>query len=49
MKQMQQFLRIANAQLRKRYPFKQQRQAWAAKMYVKWLKRQNEYQNGTQI
>ena len=39
---MEQFLRIANARLRKRYPFKKQRKAWAAKMYVRWLKRQDE-------
>lgn len=39
MNQMEQFLRIANARLRKRYPFKKQRRAWAAKMYVKWIDR----------
>jgi hypothetical protein len=37
---MKQFLRIANARLKKVYPNKQQRKAWAAKMYVRWLKRQ---------
>ena len=42
MNKMNQFLRIANARLRKRYPFKKQRKAWAAKMYVKWLHRQDE-------
>ena len=42
MKQMQQFLRIANARLRKVYKNKQQRRAWAAKMYVRWLQRQEE-------
>ena len=39
MNKMNQFLRIANARLRKVYPNKQQRSAWAAKMYVRWLKR----------
>jgi hypothetical protein len=36
---MNQFLRIANARLRKIYPNKQQRKAWAAKMYSRWLQR----------
>ncbi len=40
MNKMNQFLRIANARLKKVYPNKQQRKAWAAKMYVRWLKRQ---------
>lgn len=39
MKEMTQFLRIANARLRKIYPNKQQRNAWAAKMYSKWIER----------
>jgi len=39
MKQMQQFLRIANARLKKLYPNKQQRSAWAAKMYARWAER----------
>lgn len=39
MKQMQQFLRIANAMLKKTYKNKQQRQAWAAKMYSRWMSR----------
>jgi len=39
MKQMEQFLRIANARLRKVYPNKQQRRAWAAKMYARWVSR----------
>ena len=39
MKEMEQFLRIANARLRKVYPFKKQRKAWAAKMYVNWMAR----------
>jgi len=36
---MNQFLRIANARLRKIYPNKQQRKAWAAKMYSRWLQK----------
>lgn len=39
MRQMEQFLRIANARLRKRYPFKKQRESWAAKMYIRWVDR----------
>lgn len=39
MKEMSQFLRIANARLRKVYPNKQQRRAWAAKMYARWVER----------
>ena len=39
MNKMNQFLRIANARLRKRYPFKKQRNAWAAKMYARWIER----------
>jgi hypothetical protein len=39
MKDMERFLRIANARLRKMYPFKQQRRAWAAKMYIRWVER----------
>jgi hypothetical protein len=39
MNQMKQFLRIANARLRSIYPNKQQRNAWAAKMYVRWQER----------
>jgi len=39
MKEMNQFLRIANARLKKIYPNKQQRRAWAAKMYVRWVRR----------
>lgn len=39
MNKMNQFLRIANARLRKVYPNKQQRKAWAAKMYVRWVSR----------
>jgi hypothetical protein len=36
---MEQFLRIARARLRKIYPNKHQRGAWAAKMYARWLER----------
>ena len=39
MNQMSQFLRIANARLRKIYPNKQQRKAWAANMYARWMSR----------
>jgi hypothetical protein len=39
MKDMERFLRIANARLKKIYPFKKQRRAWAAKMYVRWIER----------
>lgn len=39
MNQMQQFLRIANARLKRLYPNKQQRSAWAAKMYARWTER----------
>jgi hypothetical protein len=39
MKDMTQFMRIAMARLRTAYPFKPQRKAVAAKMYVEWLKR----------
>tara|TARA_R100001198_G_scaffold96414_1_gene86107 strand:- start:657 stop:839 length:183 start_codon:yes stop_codon:yes gene_type:complete len=36
---MEQFLRIARARLRKIYRNKQQRRAWAAKMYSRWQQR----------
>jgi len=39
MNEMKQFLRIARARLRKVYKNKQQRRAWAAKMYVRWIER----------
>lgn len=39
MKKMNQFLRIANAILRKTYPNKQQRKAWAAKMWARYQER----------
>lgn len=39
MNKMNQFLRIANARLKKVYPNKMQRKAWAAKMYARWLER----------
>ena len=41
MSKMKQFLRIANARLRKVYPNKTQRKAWAANMWRRWLERQN--------
>ena len=42
MSKMKQFIRIANARLRKVYRNKDQRRAWAAKMYVKWIERKNK-------
>lgn len=39
---MKQFLRIANARLKKIYKNKKQRRAWAAKMYVRSLKRKDQ-------
>tara|TARA_R110000744_G_scaffold218456_1_gene337225 strand:+ start:130 stop:252 length:123 start_codon:yes stop_codon:yes gene_type:complete len=36
---MKRFLRIAKARLKKSFPFKRQRDAVAAKMYVNWLNR----------
>ena len=39
MNDMLRFLRIANARLKSIYPNKQQRSAWAAKMYVRWQER----------
>ena len=41
MKNMKQFLRIANARLRKVYKNKQQRKAWAANMWRRYVDRQN--------
>lgn len=41
MSKMEQFLRIANARLRKVYKNKQQRKAWAANMWRRWIERQN--------
>jgi len=34
-----QFMRLAMAVLKSKYPFKPQRRATAAKMFVKWLER----------
>jgi len=34
-----QFIRLAEALIQKRYKFKPQRRAVAAKMYIKWLER----------
>ena len=39
MKKMNQFLRIANARLKKVYPNKMQRKAWAAKMWARYCER----------
>ena len=36
---MNQFMRIAMAILKTRYPYLPQRKAWAAKMYIKWQER----------
>ncbi len=41
MSKMEQFLRIANARLRKIYPNKMQRKAWAANMWRRYVERQN--------
>ena len=41
MRKMEQFLRIANARLKKVYKNKQQRKAWAAKMWRRYVERQN--------
>lgn len=41
MNKMKQFLRIANARLKKVYPNNKQRKAWAANMWRRWLERQN--------
>ena len=40
-KMRDQFMRIAMAQLRSTYPFKPQRRAVAARMWVKYLERKN--------
>lgn len=39
---MNQFMRIAMARLQGTYPFKPQRTAVAARMYVQWLKRKSD-------
>tara|TARA_R110000782_G_scaffold79933_2_gene158478 strand:+ start:320 stop:451 length:132 start_codon:yes stop_codon:yes gene_type:complete len=39
MKKMNQFIRIANARLKKIYPNKIQRRAWIAKMWVRSIER----------
>lgn len=41
MNKMNQFLRIANARLKKVYPNKIQRKAWAANMWRRYVERQN--------
>jgi len=35
----EQFLRIANARLRRTYKYEPQRRAWCAKMWSKWCER----------
>ena len=45
MSKMKQFLRIANARLRKVYKNKQQRKAWAANMWRRYIERQNVERN----
>lgn len=42
MKEMKQFLRIANARLKKIYPNKQQRSAWVAKMWSRFVERKKQ-------
>ena len=37
--EMNNFLRIANAVLKKTYKNETQRKSWAAKMYVKWIEK----------
>lgn len=39
MSKMKQFLRIANARLKKVYPNKMQRRAWVAKMWARYCER----------
>ena len=41
MNKMNQFLRIANARLKKIYKNKQQRKAWAANMWRRYVERKN--------
>ena len=40
--EMKAFIRIAKARLRKVYPNKSQRSAWAAKMYRTWIQRKSK-------
>jgi hypothetical protein len=42
MEEMKQFLRIANARLRKVYPNKQQRRAWVANMWARFVDRKSK-------
>jgi len=42
MKDLERFMRIANAQLRNKVSYKPQRTAIAGKMYVRWLKRKRK-------
>jgi|DEB0MinimDraft_3_1074331.scaffolds.fasta_scaffold05777_7 hypothetical protein len=48
MKEMEHFMRIANARLRSIYTFKPQRLAMAAKMYVEWKKKNKSEQQEEQ-
>lgn len=41
MNNMKQFLRIANARLRRVYPNGTQRKAWVAKMWANFVERKN--------
>ena len=42
---MNQFLRIANARLKKVYPNKIQRRAWVAKMWARYCERDSQITN----
>lgn len=42
---MNQFLRIANARLKKVYPNKIQRRAWVAKMWARYCERNSQIAN----
>ena len=47
---MKRFLMITKARLRKRFPFKKQRDAIAAKMYIKYIERKkNAFDNNFDI
>ena len=39
---MQRFIRIANAILKRRYENPRQRNAWVAKMYARWYQRKRQ-------
>ena len=40
--EMRSFVRIAKARLKKIYPNKAQRSAWASKMYSRWIQRKSQ-------